>query len=74
MKANSMTSRKTYRHLKGHISTAYKDNKIYTMYTMLKKKQPNNQRNVLYLDKNTKVAEDVMETCHWHIGKSFCSF
>lgn len=41
MKANSMTSRKTYRHLKGHISTAYKDNKIYTMYTMLKKK--NNQ-------------------------------
>lgn len=33
MEASSLTLRKKHMNLKGHISTAYKDNKKYTMYT-----------------------------------------
>lgn len=36
MKASSLKPRKTEGLKKGHISTAYKDNKKYTMYTSRK--------------------------------------
>lgn len=70
MKASSLTPRKT-EGLKFHISTAYKDNKKYTVY----KVENVTNKNVLYLDENIEprnVAVNVKYSasgillCHIH--------
>lgn len=67
MKASSLTPRKT-EGLKFHISTAYKDNKKYTVY----KVENVTNKNVLYLDENIEPRNVVVNVKYSASGILLC--